>query len=61
MMAYIPMWFEIKGNPYVQMSGRHLYKTAKLMKEQSIEVQELALLSSETKWILSTTRILRCP
>ena len=41
MMAYIPMWFEIKGNPYVQMGALHLYKTAKLMKEQSIEVQEV--------------------
>ena len=35
------MWFKVKGNPYVQTDARHLYKTAKLMKEQSIEVQEV--------------------
>ena len=41
MMVYIPMWFRIKGNPYVQMGARHLHKTANLMKEQSIEVQKV--------------------
>ena len=28
MMAYIPMWFEIKGNPYVHMGAGHLYNAA---------------------------------
>ena len=42
-MVYIPTSFEIKSNTYVQMGARHIYKTAKLMKEQSIEVQEVVL------------------
>ena len=25
MMVYIPTWFEIKGDPYVQMDARYLY------------------------------------
>ena len=33
LMVYIPMWFVIKGNPYVRMAARYLYKTAKLTKE----------------------------
>ena len=41
MMVYIPMWFEIKGNSYVQKGARHLYKTAILMKEQINEVQDV--------------------
>ena len=41
MMAYIPMWFEIKCNPYVHMGARHFYRTPKLMKEQGIEVKHV--------------------
>ena len=41
MMVFIPMWFEIEGNPYVQIDARHLYKTAKFMKEQSIDAQKI--------------------
>jgi hypothetical protein len=41
MLVYIPMWFKIKANPYVQSGAMHLYQTAKLMKEQSIAVQKI--------------------
>ena len=35
MKVYVPMWLEIKANPYVASSARHIFKAISLVKQQS--------------------------
>ena len=41
MTVYIPMWFQIKANPFVHSGAHHLFQSVKLMLQQSSEVQEI--------------------
>lgn len=43
MTVYIPMWFQIKTNPYVHSGAIHLFQTAKLMEKQVVPVQKIVL------------------
>ena len=35
MKVYVPMWFEIKANPYVASGARNILKAISLVKQQS--------------------------
>ena len=43
MKVYVPMWFEIKANPYVASGARHISNAISLVKQQSEEVQKIVV------------------
>ena len=43
MRVYVPMWFEIKANPYVASGARHIFKAISLVKQQPVDVQKIVV------------------
>ena len=43
MKVYVPMWFEIKANPYVASGARHISKAISLVRQETEEIEKIVV------------------